>query len=77
MAALLPFLQDLLLPMIMPSSIHIAKAGDITPQPKEVQEKVLAEDRGTIGVNGKKKEIRVITRDAIINKTDKMCATGK
>ncbi|KAL1852868.1 hypothetical protein VTK73DRAFT_9122 [Phialemonium thermophilum] len=57
MASLLPLLQDLL-PMIMPSSVHIARARDIVESPAD-------EPRG----------VRVVQREAIVGRTDKMCAT--
>lgn len=58
--------------MILPSAVHIAKADEILPSPSAQEE----------GANGAESaaatiEQRVISRDAIVNKTDKMCATGK
>lgn len=61
MASLLPIIQDIL-PMILPSSVHITKADEIGPLP-------------TIPTGGKV-EPRVVSRDAMVNKTDKLCATG-
>lgn len=54
--------------MIMPSSIHIARADDISPRspPMDASAESKAAPQGL-----------VISRNAIVNKTDKMCATGK
>ncbi|AEO68199.1 uncharacterized protein THITE_51707 [Thermothielavioides terrestris NRRL 8126] len=63
MASFLPFIQDIL-PMILPASIAVAKAADILPaepQPGDVETQ-------TSGV-------RVISRNAIVDKTDNMCAS--
>lgn len=54
--------------MIMPSSIHIARGSDITPPEPPV-------DASAEPTPAPKEP--VISRDAIVNKTDKMCATGK
>ncbi|KAK0630449.1 RmlC-like cupin domain-containing protein [Bombardia bombarda] len=69
MASLLPLIQDIL-PMIMPSSISVTKASDIIPPappspPTETGE----------GSNEDASRIRVISRDAVVNKTDSMCAS--
>ncbi|KAJ9137637.1 hypothetical protein NKR19_g8133 [Coniochaeta hoffmannii] len=68
MASLLPLIQDIL-PMILPSSVHIAKAEDILPPSSVPIEEADAQESVTTI------EPRVISRDAIVNKTDKMCAT--
>jgi hypothetical protein len=71
MASFLPFIQDIL-PMILPSSIYIAKADDIDPSrslPAEATD-------GTEGASAAAEQ-PVVSRDAIVNKTDKMCATGE
>jgi hypothetical protein len=70
MASLLPLIQDIL-PMILPSSIHITKASEILPPSV-----LTSEATGTDAVEGHA-EPRVVSRDAIVNKTDKMCATGQ
>jgi len=57
--------------MILPSSVHIAKAEDILPPSSVPIEEADAQESVTTI------EPRVISRDAIVNKTDKMCATGK
>lgn len=54
--------------MIMPSSIHIARGSDITPSSPPVD--------ASAELTAAPKE-PVISRNAIVNKTDKMCATGK
>ncbi|KAK3321843.1 RmlC-like cupin domain-containing protein [Apodospora peruviana] len=68
MASLLPLIQDIL-PMIMPSSISVTKAADILPP--------LPSPPPPSDANGTKEtsRIRVLTGDAVINKTDKMCAS--
>ncbi len=58
--------------MILPSAIHIAKADEILPPPLSPREAANVAKDGAATV-----ENRVIIRDAIVNKTDKMCATGK
>jgi hypothetical protein len=58
--------------MILPSAIHIAKADEILPAPSSPRKGVNA-----VGDVAAMVEQRVISRDAIVNKTDKMCATGK
>lgn len=69
MASLLPIIQDIL-PMILPSTVHITKADEIQPLPDHPEE-------GTDAVQGiGAVEPRVVSRDAIVNKTDKLCATG-
>lgn len=98
MSSLLPLIQDLL-PMIMPSSISIARAGDIRPvspppldpssQPPtttQARPSSAADSNGGDGEDDSKElqdrgpalpPRRAIRRDAIVNKTDKMCASGK
>ncbi len=90
MSSLIPLLHDLL-PMIIPSSIHITKAEELH-SPASTVERKLAEDASPAGgKEGKEQEEQeedaqspeteegggVVTRDAIVNKTDKMCAAGK
>lgn len=58
--------------MILPSAVHIAKADEILPSPSAQEEGVNGADNAAATV-----EQRIISRDAIVNKTDKMCATGK
>ncbi|KAK3689550.1 hypothetical protein B0T22DRAFT_377745 [Podospora appendiculata] len=60
MASLMPLIQDLL-PMILPSSISVTKACDILPPPTPTPPSP--------------PRIKVISRDAVVNKTDKMCAS--
>jgi hypothetical protein len=66
MASLLPLIQDIL-PMILPASVSVTKAADILPsdatQPSEEAE-------------GAKPAVRVITRHAVVDKSEKMCASG-
>lgn len=56
--------------MILPSAVHIAKADEILPSPSAQEEGVNGADNAAATV-----EQRIISRDAIVNKTDKMCAT--
>ncbi|KAB5584862.1 hypothetical protein GE09DRAFT_1209505 [Coniochaeta sp. 2T2.1] len=71
MASLIPLLQDIL-PMFLPSSIHITKAEEILPAASNGAEDTDTADGVTSAPRG---EPRVMSRDAIVNKTDKMCAT--
>lgn len=73
MASLLPLIQDIL-PMILPSSIHITKASEVNP-PSAPAGRVRTEgsDDATVTAVGP----RVIHKDAVVNKTDKICASGK
>lgn len=59
--------------MILPSSIHITKASEILPPSG------LSPGEGADGSRDAAATVepRVISRNAIVNKTDKMCATGK
>ncbi|GAB1317764.1 Cupin type-2 domain-containing protein [Madurella fahalii] len=63
MASLLPLIHDIL-PMIMPASIAVTKAADILPPPTEPGEQ-----------DGGRPRVQVISRNAIVDKTDKMCAS--
>ncbi|KAL2024888.1 hypothetical protein VTK56DRAFT_3587 [Thermocarpiscus australiensis] len=63
MASLIPLIQDIL-PMILPASVAVTKAADVLPHDTQP-------DAG----DGKISGVRVISRDAIVNKTDKMCAS--
>ncbi|KAK3317782.1 hypothetical protein B0T19DRAFT_297647 [Cercophora scortea] len=85
MASLMPLIQDLL-PMILPSSISVTKAGDILPplpSPSTAPLLVEAEGEGAeaeeaearAAAEAGKPRIKVISRDAVVNKTDKMCAS--
>ncbi|KAB5578240.1 RmlC-like cupin domain-containing protein [Coniochaeta sp. 2T2.1] len=71
MASLIPLIQDIL-PMILPSSIHITKSEEILPPASNGAEDTDTADGVTAAPRG---EPRVISRDAIVDKTDKMCAT--
>ncbi|EAQ83450.1 hypothetical protein CHGG_09854 [Chaetomium globosum CBS 148.51] len=62
MASLLPLIEDLL-PMILPASVAITKATDILPPATQS------------GEDGETPEIRVVSRHAVIDKTDKMCTS--
>jgi hypothetical protein len=64
MASLLPLIEDIL-PMILPASVAVTKAADILPP--ETQP----------GGDGDTPEVRVISRHAMIDKTDKMCTSSK
>ncbi|KAK3346618.1 RmlC-like cupin domain-containing protein [Lasiosphaeria hispida] len=63
MASLLPIISEIL-PMILPSSISVTKSRDILPPPPP-------EDNGIREPSG----VRVLSRNAVVNKTDKMCAS--
>jgi hypothetical protein len=65
MASLLPLIQDIL-PMILPASVTVTKAADILPP----------ETQPTEEAEGAKPDVRVISRHALVDKTDKMCASG-
>lgn len=68
MASLFPLIQDLL-PMILPSSVHVAKGSDLLalPNPAATQAPEPTEEIGQ----------GVVRKDAIVDKTDKMCASGE
>ncbi|KAK3939997.1 RmlC-like cupin domain-containing protein [Diplogelasinospora grovesii] len=73
MASLLPLIQDIL-PMIMPSSISVAKAADIVPptsSPASQNEQQQNGEAPGAGAGG----VRVLSRNAVVGKTDKMCAS--
>jgi hypothetical protein len=59
--------------MILPSSIHITKSSEVLP-PSSLSP---VEDADGSRDAAATVEPRVISRNAIVNKTDKMCATGK
>ncbi|KAK3347548.1 RmlC-like cupin domain-containing protein [Neurospora tetraspora] len=64
MASLLPIIDDIL-PMILPSSISVTRKTDIIPPIPPV-----------IGTaDGKSHRVRVYSRDAVVNKLDKVCST--
>ncbi|KAL2174836.1 uncharacterized protein P884DRAFT_279771 [Thermothelomyces heterothallicus CBS 202.75] len=63
MTSLLPLIQDIL-PMILPASVTVTKAADILPGETGSSETAAA----TPGV-------RVISRNAVVGKTDKMCTS--
>ena len=67
MASLLPIIQEIL-PMILPTSISVTKASEILPPTLSTAEG--NPDDAWAGV-------RVLSRDAVVNKTDKMCVTGQ
>ncbi|KAK1752982.1 RmlC-like cupin domain-containing protein [Echria macrotheca] len=64
MAALLPIFQEIF-PMLLPGPISVSKATDIAPLPPSPAP----------GETTNRPRARVINQDAVINKTDKMCAT--
>lgn len=72
MSFLLPLIPDLL-PMIMPSSVHIAKAENMVavPAPRA------ASPQPVNGTNGEETETGVVQKDAVVHKSDKMCARGE
>ncbi|KAK0749717.1 RmlC-like cupin domain-containing protein [Schizothecium vesticola] len=65
MASLIPIIQEIL-PMILPSSISVTRASDIFPSPPPPAEGSPRDMSGGV---------RVLSRDAVVNKTDKMCVT--
>lgn len=65
MASLLPIIDDIL-PMILPSSVSITKSIDIIPPIPPV----------ITTANGGSHRVRVYSRDAVVNKLDKVCSTG-
>ena len=65
MASLLPLIQDIL-PMILPTSIAVKKAADILPPQTPPN-----------GADGETRRVQVISRNAIVDETDRMCASGK
>jgi hypothetical protein len=69
MASLLPLIQDIL-PMILPASVAVTKAADILPAQTHPAESGPQQEGEASGV-------RVISRTAIVDKTDKMCGSGK
>ena len=92
MSSLLPFLQDLL-PMIIPTPIHITRASDLEQAPAPVAEPVTepkevkteeegpgqasAETNGHMEPQINESRPAVTSRNAIVGKTDKMCAAGE
>jgi hypothetical protein len=69
MASLLPLIQDIL-PMILPASVSVTKATDILPPETQPSE-------GQGGAEGKAAGVRVISKNAVVDKTDKMCTSGE
>jgi hypothetical protein len=65
MASLLPLIQDIL-PMILPASITVTKAADILPPVTERS-----------GDGQERSGVQVISRNAVVDKTDRMCASGE
>ncbi|KAK4121960.1 RmlC-like cupin [Parathielavia appendiculata] len=63
MASLLPLIQDIL-PMILPASVFVRKAADILPPEPQARE-----------AEGGSPVVRVVSGHAIVDKTDKMCAS--
>ncbi|KAG7294019.1 hypothetical protein NEMBOFW57_004080 [Staphylotrichum longicolle] len=68
MASLLPLIQDIL-PMILPASVSVTRAADILPPEPETQQPT-EEKEGKAAA-----EVRVISRNAVVDKTDKMCTS--
>lgn len=64
MASLLPIIQDIL-PMILTGSVEVTKSSDIIPA--ETETTGIEETAG----------VRVISRNAMVDKTDKMCASSQ
>ncbi|KAK3292896.1 RmlC-like cupin domain-containing protein [Chaetomium fimeti] len=62
MASLIPLIEDIL-PMILPASVAVTKAADILPPDTQA------------GGDGDRPEVRIIRRNAVIDKTDKMCTS--
>ena len=72
MASLLPLLQDIL-PMLLPASVAVTKAADILPpEPQPVEG-----DQPNGETDTPKDTVRVISRNAMLDKTDKMCTSSK
>lgn len=72
MASLLPLIQDIL-PMLLPASVAVTKAADILPPaPQPVQG-----DEAGGEIDSPKDKVRVISRNAIVDKTDRMCTSGE
>ncbi len=74
MASLLPLIQDIL-PMLLPASVAVTKAADILPpetQPVEGE----GEGEGDGGKEAPKDRVRVISKNAMVDKTDKMCTSS-
>ncbi|KAK0611778.1 hypothetical protein B0T14DRAFT_391600, partial [Immersiella caudata] len=65
MAALLPIISEIL-PMILPASISVTKSADILPPSSPL----LAAESGR-----EPSSVKVLSRNAVVNQTDKMCAT--
>ncbi|KAK5662158.1 hypothetical protein OQA88_8063 [Cercophora sp. LCS_1] len=63
MASLLPIIQEIL-PMILPASISVTKSSDVLPRSDLPAEP-----------NGSTSGVRVLSCDAVVGKTDKMCTT--
>lgn len=66
MASILPIIDDIL-PMILPSSVSITKSIDIIPPIPPVVPNT--DGSGT-------HRVRVYSRDAVVNKVDKLCSSG-
>ena len=72
MASLLPLIQDIL-PMLLPASVAVTKAADILPPaPQPVQG-----DEAAGEIDTPKDKVRVISRNAMVDKTDRMCTSGE
>jgi len=91
MASILPFLQDLL-PMIIPAPIHITRGVDLEPSPAPVAEpeapkteepqdeerpEAMSQINGHDRPHDHDPEPAVTNRNAIVNKSDKLCAAGE
>ncbi|EGO55159.1 hypothetical protein NEUTE1DRAFT_46688 [Neurospora tetrasperma FGSC 2508] len=68
MASLLPIIDDIL-PMILPSSVSVTRKSDIIPPIPPVIPTTTAD-----GEKGSHR-VRVYSRDAVVNKLDKVCST--
>ncbi|KAK4445555.1 RmlC-like cupin domain-containing protein [Podospora aff. communis PSN243] len=73
MAALLPIISEIL-PMILPASISVTKSTDILPPPPTPAAAV-ADSVPSYEPNSASSSDKVVSRNAVVNQTDKMCAT--
>ena len=73
MAALISLIHDIL-PMIMPSSVHIVKGENVFRSPGKAEVKAAGEDGA---VEQTRARDDALETDAVVNKSPRMCASGR
>ena len=72
MASLIPLIHDIL-PMIMPSSVHIVKGENVFRSPEKADVKA---GENSAGEQSRAREDALET-NAVVNKSPRMCASGR